>query len=403
MDSFGLKIKVFPAFFFFVLFGLFLFWLPEKHLAAQESILSSYQRNFARAGLQAKAGILKDAATDERAEEFIGELYEFALQFALVNAQLFRDDPDMISLVGVAARGAGVAGNTDSVRSLWDLFSLFRDSYTRVEILQALGILGRGNAQIAANLNQFLENYNRAFRAGNRDIDYHILAACIAALRLIGDDSSFPFLFSTLIAGHPQAIVQEALWALDSLQGNFTEYLAYVIRNNPFNEKAIAFRIGVYSERLSYAEIGEIAQIALEVSLDAHGSVENSLRYDSVVIITRLTWTPAAPLLIRNFYRVQTDFANGAASRERLLEAIASLVAMNSVEAAQSLALQLAFVNSQTERTGEYDEAVVLALIQALGELGNRAAFDHLLYVSFLNYPDIIQAAAREALNRLQW
>ena len=58
---------------------------------------------------------------------------------------------------------------------------------------------------------------------------------------------------------------------------------------------------------------------------------------------------------------------------------------------------------SQTEKTGEYDEETVLALINSLGELADKAAFDNLLYIGFLNYPDKIQAAAREALNRLKW
>ena len=85
------------------------------------------------------------------------------------------------------------------------------------------------------------------------------------------------------------------------------------------------------------------------------------------------------------------------------MEAIVCLGVMSSSEAAHVLALQLGFFNSQTERTGEYDEAIVLALINALGELADKAAFDNLLYIGYLNYPDKIQSAAREALARLKW
>jgi hypothetical protein len=76
---------------------------------------------------------------------------------------------------------------------------------------------------------------------------------------------------------------------------------------------------------------------------------------------------------------------------------------MGNSDAALALALQLGFFNSQTQRTGEFDEAIILAIINALGELGDKAAFDSLLYVSYLNYPDRIQASARDALNRLRW
>ena len=197
-----------PRFFFissFLLLGLFLVLLPMGHLAAQESILTSYERNFIRTSLAGKTGILKDAATDERAGEFIGSLYEFALQFALANGQILRDDPDMIALVAAAARGAGSGGNKDSVKSLWALFGIFQDSYSRVEILGALSVLGKGNPQVIGNLNRFLEEQNKAHRSGtNFNQNFPVLGACIAALGALGDDSSFPFLFSAMTAGYPR-------------------------------------------------------------------------------------------------------------------------------------------------------------------------------------------------------
>jgi hypothetical protein len=107
--------------------------------------------------------------------------------------------------------------------------------------------------------------------------------------------------------------------------------------------------------------------------------------------------------LIKHFYRVQTDYNNGAAAREQLLEAVACLGAMNSGEAAQTLALQLGLFNSQMERTGEYDAGILLGVINALGELGDKIAFDYLLYIGYLDYPEEVQAAARSALNRLSW
>ena len=388
----------------FVLTGIFLTGFPQTRLAADESILASYHRNFIRASLAGKTGILLDAATDERAGEFIGELYEIALQYALSMGQLLRDDPEMVSMVAVAARGAGIAGNTDSIESLWELFGIFLDSHTRVEILGALGSLGRENRQVVAKLNQFLDEKNSAVRAGlTIDTAFPVLQACIAALGLLEDESSFPFLFAAMTAGHPQGIIQETLRAIDSIQGNHTAFLIDVIRNNPFPEKAVAFRLGAYNERLAMAERAEITRTALEVSLDADDPVANSLRYDAVTFLTRYRWSPAAPLALRNFYRVQTNYLDGTAPRARLLEAIASLGVMDSTEAAQSLTLQLGLINSRTERTGEFEEDIVLAIINALGELGDRVAFDHLLYISFLNYPDRVQASAREALNRLRW
>ena len=369
------------GFYFAVCCSLLLFHFSSP-LTGQESILSSYERNFIRASLAGKTGILYDAATDEKAGEFIGGLYDFALRFALTNGEYLNSDPDMISLVAAAAKGAGNSGNRDSAPTLWKLFDLYIDSYSRVEILGALAVLGEGNSDVITSLNSFLEIQNDSFQAGIPP-DYPVLRACIAALGLLKDNSSFPVLFTTMTAGYPQVITQETLKALESIQGDYKDYLIGIILKNPFPEKAAAFRIGAYNERLSPDERAELAQAALEVSLGSTGPADQvnaaSLRYDAATVLTRLQWSPAAPLAIRNFYRVQADFTNGAAPRERFLEAIAFLAVMGNAEAARALALQLGFLNSQTEKSGEYDEAVVLALINALGELGDKAAFDYLL------------------------
>ena len=381
---------------------------------AQESIRSSYERSFIRASLAAKTGILYDAATDERAWEFIGDLYAFALQFALTNSILY-DDPDMITLVGVAARGAAANGSRASVDTLLDLMDLYRDSYSKVEILNALGILGTGNQRVVESLNRFLDSENDLYR---RDMtlsanysfygpessgSFTVIRACVSSLGMLGDPSSFPYLFSAMTAGYPPALTTEIQKALESIRGNLKDYLIEIIRQNPFPEKIIAFRIGAFNENLVFAERGELAQIALEVSLNTFAPPDNSLRYEAITALTRLKWTPAAPLAIRNFYLVQTDYNAGTVPRERLLEAIECLGFMSSSEAAKALALQLGYLNSADGARETRDEAIVLAIINALGELGDKAAFDSLLYINYLNYPEEIQAAAREALNRLKW
>jgi HEAT repeat protein len=375
-------------------------------LGAQESILDSYQRNFIRAGLSTKAGILRDAATDDRSAEFIGRLYEFALDFSLRNAEILRDDPDMIALTALACRGAGDSGYTASVDALWKIFLAYRDSLTRPEALGALARLGKGNVQVVENLNQYLANQNNLYRSGMSP-DYPTLSACISALGVLGDPASFPVLFSALIAGYPGGVSREAARALGSIQGDYRQYLIDVIRGNPPAEKAAAFQAGIGNEGFGAAERGQLAEAALEAGLSLAGGEEDAvvsgLRYAAAAVLTELRWTHASPLVIRHFYQVQADYQNGRVPRERLLEAVNCLGAMGSSDAAQALALQLGFLNSQTERSGEFDEALTLAVVNALGAIGDKSAFDYLLYISYLSYPEPVQAAAREALTRLKW
>jgi hypothetical protein len=239
--------------------------------------------------------------------------------------------------------------------------------------------------------------------------DYTTLSACISTLGAFGDASSFRPLFSGLSVGYTQRINNEIQRAMESLQGNFSATILDILQRGTPAEKIAAFRLGTESEKLKAANQGDFARIALEIAMNyvpaRNESVTeiNPLKYAAIQSITRNRWIPAGPLVIRHFYQTLDDYKNGVAAKERFLEAITCLGVMGNSEAAQILALQLGYNNSAMEFNAEYDTDIMLSLIQALGEIGDRLSFDHLLYVSFLNYPQQIQIAAREALNRIRW
>jgi hypothetical protein len=387
------------VFFCMILCGTFVF--------SQEQILLAYQQNFIRASLSAKPGILRDAATDYRSGEFIGILYEFALQYALDYSEFLRDDPDMIILTAAAARGAGISGNRASSETLWKVFLAYRDPYSRVEVLSALVNLGK-DEKIINNLNDFFIGQNNSFRNG-AVLDYTTLSACISALGAFGEASSFPALLSGLSAGYTQRINDEIQIAMESLQGDFRQSIIDIIKMNHPADKLAAFRLGTESEKFKASDPGQFAGIALETALDYvpgqnEGRAEiDLLKFSAIRIITDLKWNRAAPLVISHFYKTMDDYLNGDAPKERFLEAIACLGVMANSESAVTLALQLGYYNSVMEYNAEYDTDIIMEIVRALGEIGDKLAFDYILYISYLNYPEQIQSAAREALDRLRW
>ncbi len=158
---------------------------------------------------------------------------------------------------------------------------------------------------------------------------------------------------------------------------------------------------------------GEIAEGAMAAALDATTQAATmspvevqalrELRFASARQIRALKWQKASPLAIQHFRLVQADYAKGAASKTEFLEAIACLGAMGSTEAAQALALYLQLINAQTEQGSPFDEDILLATISALGELGDKVAFDYLLQIGYLQYTDLIKRAAKDALLKLRW
>jgi len=294
--------------------------------------------------------------------------------------------------------------NINDPASLWRLFLDNPDLKTGTDILIKLGTVGKGNRLVIDNINNYLMGKNLLYRSGE-SVDYTKISVCISVLMELGDSSSYPALFSVLYAGYPEVITSEAQGALEIIPGNLFQFLINIIAHNPPEEKFTAFRTGVNSDRLNLSQRGQLAELALEQGLAS--TDENfdllAMRYSAVLLLTRLRWTRANPLAIRHYYRVQADFLQNAALKERFIEAIACLGAVGNSDAALVLGLQLGLINARTESTGTYDPEITMAIVQALGRIGYNAAFDHLLYVSFLSYPEEIQAAAKEAVARLRW
>jgi len=384
---------------FFTVF-LFLLCLP---VFCDSPVLQLYKQRFSRADLPAKAQILENAANDKTLAAEIGQFYEYALQFALENTALLKNDHAMLRMIDTAVVGIGKTGYSGSIDTLWKLFIEYPDSTIGAEILIAVGKLGKRNKTVIDNVNNFLTEKNTQYRSGI-SVNYVMISASIIAMMDLNDSSSYPALFAVVCSGFPEVIKSEAEGALDLISGNLRQFLSNIIEKGSPSEKFFAFTVGMDSIKLTVSERGQLAELAFEQSLTNEENTDlSALRFEAVRALTKLRWTRANNLAIRHFYRVQTEYQAHTASRENLLEAIALLGAVGNSDAALALCLQLGLINARTERTGDFDEEITLAIVKSLGLIGDKAAFDLLLNVSNLMYPDNILAAAGEAIDRLRW
>jgi len=213
-------------------------------------------------------------------------------------------------------------------------------------------------------------------------------------------------LFEIICADYPEIIAFEAYEAFELVPENYMQFLFNVIEKNPPPEKLIALRIGTLSEKLNLSERAQLAELALEqglVDVDEDDIHLTDLRYEAVLALTPLRWTRANALALRHYYRVLADYQYDSVSKERFLEAVALLGAVGNSDAALVLILQLGLINARAQRMGDYDAEIILAIVQALGLIGDKAAFDQLFFVINLSYPDNIIASAKEAIVRLRW
>jgi hypothetical protein len=375
---------------------------------AQDSaaLIETYRRNFARSSLGTKYELLKEAASYENVD--MGPLYDTALLFVLNNSSLLASDATLRDMAVLCVEMLRKYRYAPAAENLWSLFRVFRDNIVRIPVLQTLGEIGKGNPAILRELNNFLDTQLSLHKSGAQ-VDTTVVDATINALGRLGDSSSFSVLFAAYTANLSRTITDRASVAMASLQGDYASLLAEVIRRNTPLEKAAALDAGLRGDALSPEKRAELAEVALIVGVPFMSPVPGdqasvmAMRAQAARELTARQWQKASPIAVRHFFDFLLQYNRGQVSKSNLLEAIALLGAMGSPEAAQALAQYLQIINSETEQGKSFDEQITLAVVGNLGILGDKTAFDHLLYIGYLQYPESVKRAARDALQKLRW
>ena len=387
---------------------LLLFFLLISNLWAQDpqDLLRSFTRNFAISSLDVKMQIIQDAGTSGYPQ--MGPLYQQAIDFVLGNFTLIDTDQRFRQLAILAVDQMEASGYTEGRHSVWKLFDTDEETGVRISCLNALGKLARGDEEIIEYLNVWLDNQNTLFRSGKVP-DLYVISAAVRALAELGDRSSFPVLFSTMTIGYTDAISRSARDGLFGLGGGLKDNMIGILKESDLEEKKLALQMSLETDRLDDSAKAQIAQFAMDVALHT-AAVDNpsrqiarDIRYLAAVALTERKWSAATDLAVEHFDTVLMEYDRGLTDKQRLVEAVDCLGAMGTHEAAVRLTQYLVLLNAYTERLQEFDNAVVLAVVKNLGTLGDKTAFDDLLYTQYLSYSSEIKNAAREALDNLRW
>ncbi len=372
-----------------------------------QKILDTFRRNFAIASLDVKIQILQDAAAGKTASA-MGPLFQQAVDFVTDNASLIPTDARFNQLAGIGAEQLGVVGYASARDSVWKLFQAGVDSETLGKAATSLGVLGAGDADTIANLNRYVDSQNVLFASGKTP-DMIVVAACFKALGKLGDPRSFPILFSAMNLGYPDKVAAMAKDALMAIKGDFKEMLLGVMKDRPLGEKKLALSMALDSDKLNDEQKAQVAEFALDIGL--HSSVSDAaskgvlrdIRFQAAASLGARKWSHASGLLIEHLDMSIGEFDKGLVDRNHLLDAIGTVGATNTHEAAVRLTQFLVLLNSYTEKGKAYDEQIVFSVLLNLGNLGDKVAFDDLMYTQYLNYSAPVKKAARAALDKLKW
>ena len=386
---------------------LLLVLLLGAGLPAQQNppLVEAFQRNYTRGSLSTKIEVLQDSMNYPDSD--MSPLYLQSLDFVTRNAPRLGNDNLARELAALTIRLLGTAGVSDSAAALWQFFEVYEDVPVRREILSTLGEIAPDDREIIALLNRWVDGRNNLYRAG-QPVELELLGEAFTALGKMGDESSFPVLFTSVIMDYPEELRQKAEDALHQVSGDYRRMVTAILQGSPLQEKLYVLRFVVKETNITGPDKAWIAASALKMALDLtpRNAQEQEMVFQlqdvSVQILMDDPVPEAARELIRHFDTALLAWDREMVPLDYLLRAIDALGRSGTHEAAERLTLYLELLNLYTENGQAVQDQVVSGVIRNLGMLGDKISFDYLLYVRYLNYPEEIKRAAREALDKLK-
>ena len=369
------------------------------HVSAQ--LATDAQRQFIKGNLSEKTAAIREATGSD-----IPLLSQAGLEFVILNKPLLGNDRELSALAAASVLVSPVTAITqrqaDSLSDkLTHIFSLYDDETVRIVVLEKLVPLSvqyRSEKAVA-----LVNGYLRAAA------ENETTKAAIAAAGAIGDSATFGIIYDAWKTGRWPSLAAETDAALIGISERSIADAVQAISVADVRETYAFFTLLTGDEKKSPNFRAEIAENALSKAIytteDLSGSMEDtiSLQTAAVKVIAESHWVRASQLVIRYFSLAREEYEANVLGESMFTDVIVCMSQLASPDTAQALSAYLADLNRHAESNDMPAKPVVLAVISALGALGDKAAFDNLLYVTYLPYPPDVIAAARSALAKLKW
>lgn len=376
-------------------------------LSAQEDnkLLETIRQQFNTATLDIKLEILK--TTEEEGVENFGPLYVDAVRYVINNSSDLAGDSDLRELSLLAIRYLEISSYEPGIIPMWRLFEVDNDVTRRIAILNVLKNEVDGESEVVPLVADWVQAQNDLKRSGTQ-VEPQVVQAAIEMLVAMKHAVCFDVLVDTLNVQYSAAITTIIEEGIVLIEESLDSLVIEAFRRAGVADKVEVQDLFIENEIVS-AEIktaisvGILAQMLQLVSPDVVERTQiREMRYKAVRFLISNPDTSITSLAIKNFNQSVVEYDRGIAVKSVVLEAIALLGKMESMDAALRLSDFLELINTYTEKTTPYDEQIVLAVIQNLQLLGESEVYNTLLYTTYLNYSATIKNAAREAMRSLQ-
>lgn len=385
-------------------FLLFILSIFSINLFAESKVVKYVKGNISE----------KTAAVREASGTDADYLCELALDFILTNKDLLGNDRELDALAVatvLSIRNDYISSLSEKqklviVNELTDVFTQFNNSGT-VQSAVISKIISQCEmlpvADFTATLNSYISKTNV------NQIDSSVVKSIFSGMEVIGNNESFMILFNLWNNQKYSAYERNIETALVKLVPISMNEIIRIIQNGDINQISSLFKLIKNNSNIPTNFCCEIAENVLSESIlmmEDSSRITEALTYiqiESMKILSQNKWTRASTVALSYFELSKTLYNLGYLKDGDMHQIIESLSNISPLNAVVPLAKYLEELNSQKEKNETVSAEVVLSVIQTLGAIGDKSAFDSLLAVTYLNYPESVMSAARDALAGLRW
>ena len=377
------------------------------------AVISAYTQSsktkFIKGNIAEKTAAVREAGDSEA--EWISEE---AVSFCLENKEFLGNDRDLDGL----AVAAILSYSPESVRRQSDakkqkltdnfisLFTNFNKSST-VQIAVISRIVALKDSISTVSFTALLNSYLKT--TDIKTTDSGVFKASVGALESIGNEESFKLLYGFLNDNSYSAYKKEIEKTTVALIPNAMPEVIELIKDSDSKKISSIFALVQENSEISKKNLCEIAENVLTKSIllvdnSSGTSAENiKLQLTALNILSENNWTLASASALSYFELTKKLYENKDMSEDQFKTVIISLRNIAPLDAVSPLISYLEELNGRTEKGSPAASEIMLAVINTLGAIGDKAAFDSLLAVTYLNYEESVLTAAREALSGLRW
>ena len=356
----------------------------------------------------------KTAAVREAKDSDAEWITEEAVAFCLENKEILGNDRELDGLAVAAILSYSpdkIKKQSDSQKqkitdNLISLFTDFNKSST-VQIAVISKAVALKDSLPSASFTALLNSYLKT--TDIKKADSGVFKASIGALETIGNSESFKILYGFLNDTNYSAYKKEIEAATIALIPNAMEDVIALIKGSDMNNISSIFDLVQKNSQISKKNLCEIAENMLSESIllvdNSSGTTAEIIKFqiDLLNILSENNWTRASAVALSCFEESKAQYEKKNMSEEQFKTVIISLRNIAPLDAVAPLISYLEELNSRMEKGTPVASEIVLAVINTLGAIGDKSAFDSLLAVTYLNYEESVLTAARDALSGLRW